>query len=171
MKKYQRTNLANNKNTKEEVKMLKFNLNEGEVIRKVKYTKDALRVHHHATHSFLKVLNHEGLLPRGYLTRVNNRHIKYETAYAMCKKLEGQSKYRIAITFYQGYYLIALVEKVELVEECDNKVEEIATSTCEVKEESTSNSNSSSNWCKQMQRACANKCMQSRECYKCLGFE
>ena len=90
---------------------IKFNLVEGEVVRKVQYTKDSMMVSRIATFSFLKVLDYEGLLPKGYLTRVKNGHISYHTSVLMCRKQSPHSAYRLASTKYGEYTLIGLVEK------------------------------------------------------------
>ena len=90
---------------------IKFNLVEGEVVRKVQYTKDSMMVSRIATFSFLKVLDHEGLLPKGYLTRVKNGHISYHTCVLMCRKQSQHSAYRLASAKYGEYTLIGLVEK------------------------------------------------------------
>lgn len=109
-------NSAVNTTTKEkgDVKMLKFNLLKGEVIRKIKYTNQEAMFAKHALYSYLKVLDYEKLLPKGYLTRVNNKNIGIEAAYRMAKRLELSSQYRISITHNNGYYFIALVEKPKL---------------------------------------------------------
>lgn len=96
--------------------MLKFNLKSGEVIRKVKFVDSKVSTSYHAVWSFLKVLNHEGLLPKGYLTRVKNKNIGYHASLLMCKKLAEQSKYRMESLAYKGGYLFALVEKATPVE-------------------------------------------------------
>ena len=93
---------------------IKFNLVEGEVVRKVQYTKDSMMVSRIATFSFLKVLDHEGLLPKGYLTRVKNGHISYHTSVLMCRKQSPHSAYRLASTKYGEYTLIGLVAKPTL---------------------------------------------------------
>ena len=68
--------------------MLKFDLKEGQVIRKIKHIGYAQQItdnnrpeiEKRMTWSALKLLNHLGLLPRGYFTRVVNGNISYETA-------------------------------------------------------------------------------------------
>ena len=105
------TNYLGGNKMKKNNNSIKFNLVEGEVVRKVQYTKDSMMVSRIATFSFLKVLDHEGLLPKGYLTRVKNGHISYHTCVLMCRKQSQHSAYRLASAKYGEYTLIGLVEK------------------------------------------------------------
>lgn len=91
--------------------MIKFNLQQGEVIRKFTFIDSKVSLSHHATFRMLQILDYEGLLPRGYLTRVKNRNIGYHKSLLMCKKLAPQSNYRLQSLQYKQGYLLALVEK------------------------------------------------------------
>ena len=91
--------------------MLKFNLLPGEVIRKVKFIDESQNVEHHAVFSMLKVMDYEGLLPKGYLTRVKNKQISYNTCIKMCYKLADQTKFRMESIEYKNGQLLALVER------------------------------------------------------------
>ena len=101
--------------------MLKFNLKEGQVIRKIKVIGNAKQldnmnmpiIEKHIIWSTLKVLNHFNLLPRGYFTKVSNGNISYKTARKKAIDIMyNQTNYSIHATAYKGKVYLALVEKI-----------------------------------------------------------
>lgn len=97
------------------LKNVKFNLRNGEVIRKVKgfVEADGKQVAHRVVWDYLNVLNYEGLLPKGYLTRASNGNISYQSCVKMCERLFNESKYRIeSFRIDDSRHLVALIEKV-----------------------------------------------------------
>ena len=96
------------------LKNVKFNLKKGEKIIKLKgFVKTGeISIAHRATWDFLNILDYEGLLPRGYLTRARNKNIGYHSCLLMCQRLAPQSKYRLeSYSLGDNKYLIALIEK------------------------------------------------------------
>ena len=91
-----------------------LNLEGGEKVIKVKYIKDCTNLLGHMVYSYLKVLDFEGLLPKGYLTRVNNKQIKFQTAYDMCLKAGQLSIYRVETCTYEDIEIFALVQKANV---------------------------------------------------------
>lgn len=101
--------------------MLKFTLQEGEVIRKIKHIGYAKQIddstkneiEKHMVWSALKVLDHIGLLPRGYFTRVVNGKISYEaTKKYVANIMHNKTNYNIYAKVHQGKVYLALAEKI-----------------------------------------------------------
>lgn len=101
--------------------MLKFDLREGQVIRKIKHIGYAQQINDNnrpeiekrMTWSALKLLNHLGLLPRGYFTRVVNGNISYETARKRAKDtLFYQTNYEIYAKVHNGKVYLALAQNI-----------------------------------------------------------
>ena len=101
--------------------MLKFDLREGEVIRKVKHIGYAQQIddktkpviEKYMVWSALKLLNHLGLLPRGYFTRVVNGNISYDS----CKRyiintMYHKTNYGIYGKVHNGKVYLALTQLI-----------------------------------------------------------
>lgn len=85
---------------------------DNERLLRVRYASDELIAKKSGLYLYLKLLNHEGLLPKGYMTRVNNHHIKYDTLKLKCQEFEHTSKYFVRLCSYKNIYLLGLVERV-----------------------------------------------------------
>ena len=97
------------------MKKINFELKSNEVIRKVSYVKQEgdLNMQKLYVYKMLQVLDNEGLLSRGYLTRVRNGHISYHTCLLMVRSLISSSRFAIkSLEVSPGYFVLALIETI-----------------------------------------------------------
>lgn len=95
---------------------LDLNLRENEMVVKEEriFATKELNIQKLATYKILKVMDYEGVLPKGYLTRVNNGQIKYNTIIKMVTSLKNETNYRVIVTeIADNKFVFSLIKKIQ----------------------------------------------------------
>ena len=91
-----------------------FNIGAGQKLVKIYTCKDETQAHKFAVYTYMKILEYDQELPKGYMTKIKNGNIKFETLeqryYAMQQLLD--SSYEVYESSYGDTYLIGLTKRV-----------------------------------------------------------